>query len=118
MKVPEQRGQPDWVSRTLSSFASLIGSMDILLTKDDTAWLTDPASIVPFMACSNGKVLVPVSLSDIGLSRNDRAMPHHKYRGLLTEPTTLASYHAINQSSLLSAPVPWPEAIEAFRRSK
>jgi len=92
--------------------------MDILLTKDDTAWLTDPASIVPFMACSNGNVSIPISLSDIGLSRNDRAMPQHKYRPLLTDPTTLSAYHAIDDSSLHSAPYSWPEAIEAFRSAQ
>jgi len=86
-----------------------------LLTKDETAQLTDPTSIVPFMACSNGNVSIPVALSDIGLSHNDRAMPHHKYCSLLTELTTLAAYHAIDDSSLYSAPCFWPEAIEAFR---
>ena len=54
-----------------------------LLTKDDVAWLTDPATIVPFMACANRDLSIPFSLSDHGVSRNDRTAPKHKYRGFL-----------------------------------
>ena len=90
--------------------------MDVLLTKDDTAWLTDPTSVVPFMGTVNQGLSIPADLAQFGVSNTTTQVPEHKYRRMLREPGTLSSYHDIPPHWLSRTQFDWAQALSPFSR--
>jgi len=82
--------------------------------KDDTAWLTDPMSVVPFMGTVNQGLSISADLAQFSVSNTTTQPPQHKYLRMLQEPGTLSSYHDIPSHWLSRMHFDWVQALSPF----
>ena len=86
------------------------------LTKDDTAWLTDPTSVVPFMGTVNSGLSIPADLAQLGVTNSTTHAPEHKSLRMLRAPGSLSVYHDIPSHWLSGTQFDWASALSPFTR--
>ena len=86
------------------------------MTKDDTAWLTDPTSIVPMKGTVNCRLSIPADLAQLGVTNSTTHAPEHKSLRMLRAPGCLSVYRDIPSHWLSGTQFDWVVALNPFTR--